>query len=476
MQKCRIIFLISLLILTSSQAIGRPDESVQSEKLLPSLIASDKYSVQLNDQVQIDLLAVSNPVWQLRWQVENKVQPINGRKPEYWWRPDGKRFERAPFQRKYRTFGSYHFDFLIRIKGIDDDYSVFAGHKDPAKLNQVEIQPAVDIDRKPLTNLFIIRGRSFPQRGRIEKANLKVGLTYGPWSHVESWELDWPKWAKNRDYVLSSECGALIEIPQQVGNDIHVDLAHRLVHEEIRLVATDQQDQVHVAALTNRGNGDGISRRLCVFKDLSLKQLKTISVEKRSYHWIEFPDVIIEPDHVLDWTSYSAIKKQKGQEAPEFCKIKGWKNSRPMKMSELRGKVVLLDFWNYACWPCIKEMPKLMDLHERYSDNGLVVIGIHADLVESIEEMEQKLAKYKEKSWKGRDMLFPVALDGGGKTLIKGTNKTTIGATTAAYGVLNFPTKILINKDGKLLGEFFINTDDYEQQIKKLLELGETKN
>lgn len=473
MQKYPIGFIISLLILISSQAIGRPSELIQSGKSLPAL-ASDKYSVKLNNQVQIELLAVSNPVWQWRWQEGNKVQPVNRRKPEYWWQPDGKYLENVQFQRRYRTFGSYHFDFLIRIKGIDGDYSVFAGHKDPAKLNQVKIQPAMDINLKPLANLFIISVQDFPKHGQIEKTNLKVGFAYGPWSYVESWGgIDWPEWVKKRDYVLSSSSGALIEIPNQVGNDIHVDLAHRLVHEEIRLVAIDKQEKVHTAVLTNRGDGDGISRRLCVFKNLNLEQLEIIRVEKRNYQWVEFPDVVVEPDHALAWTLYSAIKKQKGQQAPEFQKIKGWRNNKPMKMSELRGKVVLLDFWNYACPPCVRDMPKLMDLHERYSDDGLVVIGIHADMVESIEEMEQKLAKDKKKIWKGRDIPFPVALDGGGKTLIKGTNQTSIGATTAAYGVLSFPTKILIDKDGKLLGEFFTDTDDYEQQIKRLLELGE---
>lgn len=471
MQKLVICFVGSLLIFFSFQSTGRSEQSVQSEVLLPSLLASDKYSEKLNDQVQIDLLAVSNPVWQSRWQVENKVQSINGRNPEYWWLPDGKRLEKVPFRRGKVTFGSWHFDFLVRIKGIED-FKVFAGHKDPAELYQVKTQPVVDDDRKPFQNLFIISVRGFPERGRVEKTTLKVGLTYGPWTFVDGWGGDWPRWAKQREGItLDSSCGALIEFPSQVGNNIHVDLVYRLVHEEIRLVATDQQDQVHVAVLENRGVGAGIVRQLCIFKNLCLEQLKTISVEKRDYQYVQFPDVVLEPKHVLPWTSYSAIKKQKGQDAPEFRQIKDWKNGGPYKIKELKGKVILLDFWNFACGSCLLEMPKLMDLHDRYADDGLVVIGIHADMVDSIEEMDQMLAKSKAKLWKGREIPFPVALDGGGKTQIQGTNYTTPGATTAAYGVQNFPTKILINKDGKLLGQFFTDTDDDEQQIKRLLEL-----
>ena len=110
-----------------------------------------------------------------------------------------------------------------------------------------------------------------------------------------------------------------------------------------------------------------------------------------------------------------------------------------------------------------------MGLHERYSNQGLVVIGIHSDTVESIKEMDEKLAMPKDNFWNGHDIPFVVALDGGGRTEIVGTKSTAWGATTAAYGVLSFPTTILINKDGVVLGELSLDNDEFEQRIKALL-------
>ena len=478
MRRNLIRLLCPFLVIVSSNAVGRAAESSPSDSLTSRLF-SHKFSAQLNEQIQVDLLAVSNPVWQTRWQMVNNIQAIDGNarnKPEYWWRPDGKRIEDLSFRRRFRTFGSYHFDFLVRIKGVDD-YTVFSG-QDAAKLLQTEIQPAVDATRQPIPDLFIIKVRGFPRRGLVEKTTLQVGFAYGPWSLVQGWGggIDWPKWAKNRDGVLGSACGALIEIPSQVGSDIHIDLAHRLVHEDIRLVAKDEEDRLHVAILENRGTGVGIARKLCVFKNMNLEQLRTITVEKRDYQCVQFPNVVLEPEHVLAWTSYGAIKKQRGRDAPEFRQIKEWKNGGPYRIADLRGKVVLLDFWNFRCGGCIFEMPKLMDLHDRYADEGLVVIGIHADMVDSIAEMDQKLVESKARFWNGRDIPFPVALDGGGITQIKDTPYTSVGATTAAYGVQNFPTKLLINRDGKLIGEFSTDRADYIQQIESLLDEGVERN
>ena len=47
-------------------------------------------------------------------------------------------------------------------------------------------------------------------------------------------------------------------------------------------------------------------------------------------------------------------------------------------MEDLRGKVVLIDFWTYTCYNCINTMPYLRDWHEKYADKGLVIVGVHS--------------------------------------------------------------------------------------------------
>ena len=68
---------------------------------------------------------------------------------------------------------------------------------------------------------------------------------------------------------------------------------------------------------------------------------------------------------------------QLGNCAPEFSNTQEWVNSDPLTMESLRGKVVLIDFWTYTCINCIRTIPFLQTWHERYADEGLVIIGVH---------------------------------------------------------------------------------------------------
>ncbi len=67
----------------------------------------------------------------------------------------------------------------------------------------------------------------------------------------------------------------------------------------------------------------------------------------------------------------------RGQPAPELTGLAGWVNSEPLTLQSLRGKVVLVDFWTYTCVNCIRTFPYLKAWHERYSADGLVIIGVH---------------------------------------------------------------------------------------------------
>ena len=66
-----------------------------------------------------------------------------------------------------------------------------------------------------------------------------------------------------------------------------------------------------------------------------------------------------------------------GDLAPEFSGIDAWINGEPLTMEELRGRVVLIDFWTYTCINCIRTFPFLKQWHARYADDGLVIVGVH---------------------------------------------------------------------------------------------------
>jgi cytochrome c biogenesis protein CcdA/thiol-disulfide isomerase/thioredoxin len=64
-------------------------------------------------------------------------------------------------------------------------------------------------------------------------------------------------------------------------------------------------------------------------------------------------------------------------DAPDFTGITQWLNSKPLTMQQLRGKVVLIDFWTYTCINCLRTLPYVRAWDERYRDKGLVVVGVH---------------------------------------------------------------------------------------------------
>jgi thiol-disulfide isomerase/thioredoxin len=155
------------------------------------------------------------------------------------------------------------------------------------------------------------------------------------------------------------------------------------------------------------------------------------------------------------------------KKAPELQKIKGWINSKPIKLADLRGKVVLLDFWGTWCGPCVQVIPELIELHKKYHDRGLVIIGIHDDSMDSVKDLEKELEKLSKKQWDGKKMPYATVLDGGGKCKIEGTEKTASGATTAAYGIDSFPTMVLIDKQGNVVNDFY--PDANNPLLEKLL-------
>ena len=63
--------------------------------------------------------------------------------------------------------------------------------------------------------------------------------------------------------------------------------------------------------------------------------------------------------------------------APEFAGIETWLNSAPLRMADLQGKVVLVDFWTYTCINCLNHLPAVKSWHEKYKSQGLVTVGVH---------------------------------------------------------------------------------------------------
>jgi thiol-disulfide isomerase/thioredoxin len=71
------------------------------------------------------------------------------------------------------------------------------------------------------------------------------------------------------------------------------------------------------------------------------------------------------------------VDKSQFKRAPELAGISNYINSpQPFKLADLKGKVVLVDFWTYSCINCIRTIPYLNAWYEKYADQGLVIVGV----------------------------------------------------------------------------------------------------
>ena len=125
------------------------------------------------------------------------------------------------------------------------------------------------------------------------------------------------------------------------------------------------------------------------------------------------------------------MKVEKGTvRAPEIGRV--WLNSPPLSFRQLRGRVVLVDFWDYTCVNCIRTLPYVQAWHERYRDLGLTVIGVHTP--------EFTFAQYEsnvERGVKEFGLTYPIVVD----------NNYEIWK---AFATRVWPTKYLLDKEGYL--------------------------
>jgi cytochrome c biogenesis protein CcdA/thiol-disulfide isomerase/thioredoxin len=139
--------------------------------------------------------------------------------------------------------------------------------------------------------------------------------------------------------------------------------------------------------------------------------------------------------------------------APEFTGIQNWINSNPQTMAQLKGKVVLVDFWTYTCINCIRSLPYVEGWYSHYQKDGLVVIGVEAP-----EFAYEKIPSNVAAAVKQDGLTYPVAIDGN-------------LATWNAYNNQYWPADYLIDRNGNVRREDFGegNYNQTEQAIRGLL-------
>jgi thiol-disulfide isomerase/thioredoxin len=119
--------------------------------------------------------------------------------------------------------------------------------------------------------------------------------------------------------------------------------------------------------------------------------------------------------------------------APNFAGISNWFNSAPLNIADLRGKVVLVDFWTYGCVNCVNTLPHVTELYAKYRDRGLVVVGIHTP-----EFPFERSASNVQAALKRHGILYPVAQDNDSQTW-------------NAYRNRYWPAQYIVDQSGKIV-------------------------
>jgi thiol-disulfide isomerase/thioredoxin len=178
-----------------------------------------------------------------------------------------------------------------------------------------------------------------------------------------------------------------------------------------------------------------------------------------------------------------------GKPAPDF-QGDAAVNGKPGKLSELKGKVVLVDFWAVWCGPCIATFPHLRDWHKEYADKGLEILG--ATTYYERYGFDKEAGKLKQVG------KYEVDEDTGTKKLVGGltpaeevemikefaghhmlahrlmpVTKQEWQRLTKEYGVRGIPTAVLIDRQGNVrmvrVGSGQKNAEELETEMKKLL-------
>ena len=157
-------------------------------------------------------------------------------------------------------------------------------------------------------------------------------------------------------------------------------------------------------------------------------------------HWLTSPDV-----HSADTASAAGCNAE--PKANMDLTLKDM-NDVDFKLSDLKGKVVLVNFWASWCGPCLKEIPEFIEVREALHSKGFEIVGISTD--DTPEQLRDFAAKYKTN--------YPLL-------------QVTAEAEEAYGPVFGLPTSVLVARDGSVCKRVFgpMTKEQLERELKSLL-------
>lgn len=163
-----------------------------------------------------------------------------------------------------------------------------------------------------------------------------------------------------------------------------------------------------------------------------------IMIQEKLASW--FPAMSVEKSMIVE-KELNMLRESKGIEpmvqAPELAGITDWLNSEPLTLAQLKGKVILLDFWTYSCINCIRTLPHVKQWYESYKNDNFIIIGIHTPefaFEQNVYNVKDAIDRF--------GITYPVALDNNYQTW-------------RAYNNRYWPAHYLIDQQGTIVKTHF---------------------
>lgn len=130
-----------------------------------------------------------------------------------------------------------------------------------------------------------------------------------------------------------------------------------------------------------------------------------------------------------------------GQDAPPLV-IRQWITENPPDITNLSGRVYVLEFWATWCTPCKENIPHLIEFNKKYKESGVVLIALSQD--KSVDLVSRFV--------QDRKISYPVAIDNG---------------TVDRYGINAYPTIVVVNHKGKVIWNGYPWQSEFEEAVSK---------